>query len=705
MAPLIYALTDCPGARWTWEEVPSRNISLFAQQGCRLFQADIWLEQLLGPGDTMDFSLVRRQVAGVLAAAPQAYVMLRVHLNPPPSWCAENPDECVAYADGPAQPEVRWGLERWIGRDNDAPVRASFYSEKWREWARRQLARFCAGLAASPEGAAVFSIQVANGVYGEWHQWGFFCHDPDTSPAAEAAFRRWLQSRYGDEAALARAWGKPGQTLAGVKAPAVAPREAAGVAMLRDPARQRDVIDYYTFLHEETADTVIMMAKTVRDSWPRPIATASFFGYFYCLFGREAAGGHLGIGRLLSSPHLDLVCATPAYTPTALPIGGSGNSRGVVDAVRRAGKIWLDEMDRATSVSPCPWDKAFSSTIPEDVAVLRRNLLQPITRGGGAWCFDFGAIAGTPAFARLGNIGWWDEPTLQQEWGKLLALAQSRAGRRYTRPADVLVIHDPWSFAHTAGARHVPEKMVFGVMPVSSVDPISRLLTDGVVEALHQSGLIHGDALLSELPALDFTSYKLIVFATTSVLNATQRRLIKEKVAESGCQVVLLGYAAWSDGVQVGPEIAGAWSGFATSLRHLENPVQSLDIDGAREELVLGRPFDVPAYEATADQVIGRWADGTPSAVWREGSGTTWWTFALPPNRPATWRALGRRAGCRVVNDHDETTLLGDGLLVIHTLSGGPRTLLLPGGAEIQAVLPPRSTTVFDAENGEVLLV
>src|SRR5690606_7637421 len=136
-----------------------------------------------------------------------------------------------------------------------------------------------------------------------------------------------------------------------------------------------------------------------------------------------------------------------------------------------------------------------------------------------------------------------------------------------------------------------------------------------------------GDALLSELPALDFTAYKLIVFASTSVLNATQRRLIKEKVAESGCQVVLWGYAAWGDGAQVGAEIAGAGSGFATSLRHLENPVQSLDIDGAKEELALGRPVDVPAYDAAEDHVIGRWADGSPSAVWREAGGTTWWTF------------------------------------------------------------------------------
>jgi hypothetical protein len=703
-APLIYALTDTPGARWTWEEVPARNIALFASHGCRLFQADLFLEQLLGPDDTLDLTLARRQVAGILAACPDAHVMLRVHVNPPPSWCERHPDECVGYADGPAEPETRWGLERWVGRDNDCPVRASFYSEPWRAWATRQLSRFCSGLAATPEGAAVFSLQVANGVYGEWHQFGFFCHDPDTGPAAERAFRRWLQARYGDDAGLARAWGRPGSTLASARAPDSPAREASAVAILRDPARQKDVIDYFTFLHEGTADTVILMARTVRESWPRPIVTAAFFGYFYCLFGREAAGGHLGAARVMASPHVDCMCGTPVYTPTAMPLGGTGHSRGVLGAVRRAGKLWLDEMDRATSVCGCPWDKGFSSTIPDDIAVFRRNLLQPVTRGGGVWCYDFGPSAGAPVFTRQGLMGWWDEPRLQAEFANVSALARSRADRPFKRPADVLVIHDPWSFAHTAGARHLPGEMVFGVMPVSRVDPISRLLTDGVAEALHRSGLIHEDALLSELPELDFSGYRMVVFATTPVLDAGQRRLVREKTAAGGRHVVLLGYTGWSDGAAVGPEVAGRWSGFETRLHPSGKSEQTLEIDGITETLSLGRPFAVPAFTAPEGRIAGRWDDASVSAAWREETDATWWVFALPPNQPATWRALGRRAGCLVVNERDEPTLLGEGLLIVHTLSGGERNLRLPRGAMIQANLPPRSTTVFDAETGTVLL-
>ena len=48
--------------------------------------------------------------------------------------------------------------------------------------------------------------------------------------------------------------------------------------------------------------------------------------------------------------------------------------------------------------------------------------------------------------------------------------------------------------------------------------------------------------------------------------------------------------------------------------------------------------------------------------------------------------------------------LLGDGLLVVHTVAGGARELRLPTGAVVRAELPPRSTTVFDAETGARLL-
>jgi len=122
------------------------------------------------------------------------------------------------------------------------------------------------------------------------------------------------------------------------------------------------------------------------------------------------------------------------------------------------------------------------------------------------------------------------------------------------------------------------------------------------------------------------------------------------------------------------------------------------------EVQTLEPPKHVPAYDVPESQVAGRWADGSISAAWRKTDAATWWSFGVCPREPAVLRALGCRAGCHVLNDQDDATTLGDGLLMVHTVTGGARTLRLPNGKTLSVNLPARSTTVFDAVTGATLL-
>lgn len=702
--PLIYGLTDSSGARWTWEEVPARNLAIFAAAGVRLFQADIWFEQMIGADDRLDLTLARRQVAGVLAVCPEAAVMLRLHVNAPPWWIDRRPEEAVGYGGPAPEPERRWGLQKLLANDNGRPLRASFSSTAWLEWATAHLRAFCAKLAATPEGAAVFGLQIANGVYGEWHQFGFFAHDPDTGPASTRLFCEWAQRHYGDEAALAAAWQQPGLTWAEVRVPDSAARETADYAVLRDPRRGRAVIDYFLFQHERLADVVLHLAGVVKAAWPRPVLTASFFGYYHCLFGRHAAGGHLSLDRVLASPLLDCLCAPQSYEPGARHFGGTGHARGLVDPVRRAGKLWLDEMDLPTSNSGRTWEPGYISDLADDVAMQRRNILQPVTRGGGAWWYDFGPLTGTPDAARYGPTGWWDEPTLQADATALVRIARERTARPYARAADVLVVQDPWSFAHTVSRRVNLAEVRPGEVPPLRGDQVTPIGVDALVHGLHQSGLVHEEVLPGELATLDLSGCRLVIYATAAVLDPAQRRVLRERVARDGRHVVFTGFAGWGDGTAVGPELAADLTGFETRLQARKPAVQTLALDGASESRSLDGEVEAPVFAETGAEVVGRWADGTAAAVTRAWAEAVWWSFALAPTAPAVLRAIGRRAGCRVVNDHDETTLVGAGLLIVHTIAGGTRTLRSPDGPVIEAELPPRSTVVFDAVTGGRLL-
>jgi hypothetical protein len=703
--PLIYALSDCPGARWSWEEVPARNIGLFAAQGVRLFQLDLWFEQMIAqPDGPLDLALARRQIAGVTAQCPDAAVMLRLHVNAPRWWCDRHPDECVGYADTAVEEKEPWGLVRPLGEDGRRPLRASFASLRWREWAGAHLADFCTRLGATPEGGAVFAIQLAYGLYGEWHQFGFLHHDPDTGGAAVRSFRAWLRARYADDAGLARAWHRPGARLDDVLPPDSPARERGDLGPLRDPRKQQDIIDYFTWLHGTMADALLGLAANVKRSWPRPVVTAAFQGYFYGQFGRNAAGSHLAHDQVLASPHLDCLCSPASYTAGVRAFGGSGHGRGIIGAVRRAGKLWLDENDHGTHLTGCPWDKSFTSTLEDDIACLRRNALQPVLRGGGQWWYDFGLIAGTADFAANGNIGWWDHPRLAAEIKAIHRVAQARHAEPFLRRADTLIVHDPWSFCHTVARRWSLVGFKFGDQPPVGPNPFSGRGMDGLIEGLYHSGLVFDDALIGELATMDLSAYRLIFFGTTPILNEEQRRIITTRLATNGRHLVLTGYTGWGDGREVGAALATALGGIPTSGRDTVTPTSRLALDGATEEQTLEPPKHVPVYDVPAAQVAGRWADGGISAAWRDAGPATWWSFGVSPVAPAILRALGRRAGCHVVNDHDDATMVGDGLLMVHTLTGGPRTLRLPGGKTLTTTLPPRSTTVFDAQTGEELL-
>ena len=101
----FYALTDVPGGRWSWEELPRHNIAAFHRAGFRLFQLDIFLEHLWFPSGRIDVSLLKRQIRGVLEVAPDAAVMVRFHMNPPTWWVDLHPEEMVSYNEAPCESE------------------------------------------------------------------------------------------------------------------------------------------------------------------------------------------------------------------------------------------------------------------------------------------------------------------------------------------------------------------------------------------------------------------------------------------------------------------------------------------------------------------------------------------------------------------------------------------------------------------------
>jgi hypothetical protein len=606
----FYALTDCLGGRYSWEEGPRQSIRQFVEAGFKLFQLDLFLEECWTAPGSFSIELARKQIRGVLDLCPEAAVVLRWHVNAPKWWMEQNPGELTRYANGDFEKIERTVPVRIIQDDLRRSPRASLASEKWMQAAKEKTAQLLQALSRTPESNALAGIHVACGVYGEWHYWGFMRNEPDTSAPMQAYFDRH-QSMDAKQP---------------VRIPSLEERKALDDGIFRDPKKRAAVIDYYRCQQELVADRILELCALVKRHWPRPIVTGTFYGYFFSMFDRQATGGHLCLHKLLASPHVDYLSAPQAYGTLFRDLGGSGVTRALVESIRANGKLFLDEMDQTPSWA---WqnnvDTAFRLTdLDLDRALIRRNVLESYTRGAGLWYYDFG-----PA----NQSGWWQDFRLMAEIKGLREILDRYHQKRYEPAGDILYVFDTEVFYFTGSIQ--------GTDPVTDTKAVNRTIGEA-----YRSGAAIETIHLQDLFRIDLNRFKVIVFANTWLLTSEQRKQIRMKVSKPGRRIVFQGPAGYCDGVRLSKE-------FTEEL---------LAIPGARH-------------------------------------------FPDPPLTAASLREVAIDAGAHLYTDEEGDIIhAGGGLVLIHSKAGGKRQIRFRSGVRKELILPPKSSWIFDALTGELLL-
>ena len=685
--PMAYNLTDSPGGRWSWEEVPSWNIRSFTKAGLRIYNPSIWLEQLWTPDGKLSMDLVRKQLKGFMKINPDAAVIIRLHINSPRWWNRQNPEECTQYADcGLREEEPDHGLRRLLEEDLDNVPRHSMASEKWKSSTTAVLKEFCRRLSRLPEGNCVVGIHLASGVYHEWHYWGFIKHEPDTSLPMTRYFRNWLKDKYGTENELQRAWKDPDVTFQNARVPGVEERAFTGDGIFRIPENERRVCDYYQCQHQVVADNVVHFCRVVKESWSRPVITGAFNGYFLSLFGRQAAGGHLQIQRVLESPYIDYVSAPQAYYPIYREMGGAALSRGLLESCKLHGKLVMDEMDQAALPN-----RMENQTVPEEklndmIAIMRRNVVQSFTRGTGLWYTDFG-----PTLVS----GWWDHPVLMEDIRKLKLVLEEYYKRDYRSPADVLLVYDTDVFYYLAN--HPDRDPVTDVAAVNKTCPLA-----------YHSGAAMDMIYLADLDKMDLKKYRTILFGNTFYMTEKQREFIRRHVACEGRHLVWNCAPGYTDGYRNNPEFISQVSGMDVEridypnppeivLEHPGYPVCSFGIQKAFQPL-----FAV--NDAAADRI--GFIKGTQHAAFARKNYEDWtsWFCSIPLQSADLMRKIFTESGAHIYNRDGDVIYTGSGILAIHTATGGDRDITLRNGKKLRVTLRARSTTLFDSEDGRLLL-
>ena len=703
--PQFYALTDRPTGNRSYESQPSHSIALFAQAGFKLFQLDIWFEEMLPESGVLDITEARKQIQGVLLHCPDAAVMFRLHVNPPFWWLKRHPEECCLFADDTLQPEpYRPAHQNYLWQELNTVPRCSYASQAWQQWMEGQVAEFCRQLAGTPEGRHVMGIQIANGLNGEHHQWAFVKHDPDVSEPMQRYFRQFLKEKYRTDKALRKAWRQSSVTLATAAVPGME-RHKTSAGIYRDPQKEQAVIDYYECQHKVVTQSILGFAAVVKENWPRPVTVGCFYGYYLSLFGRQAAGGHLCEQDILTSPHIDFLCAPQAYNKNGRLPGGPALSRGLVESVNLHGKLWLDEMDQPSHLGYVYLGGLQMYPLAESIQILRKFVLSPFLRGGGMWFYDFGPLM---------NSGWWDDPAYMADIRRMHEVEERYFNKEQASPADVLLVFDTKVFFHTASR--------------DTDDPITDQTSVNVVPIeVFRSGVSAATCYLSDLPQMPLAQYKTVVFVNCFLLTPEQRQWIRSNVAKEGRSLVWLTAPGYNDGQTLdlrhvcettGMQLDTFSSFRIPDLRFGAAFGDSLQkgekIAEVGKTIFMNQKDSIRAFRqiffsvkengvntlALFDSVFPTRIAG---ASLRHDTHTDYF-FALPLMDKALWRQLFRKTGCHIYDDAGDAVIAGSGLIMVHTADGGERTIRLRNGREVRVELQPKQTLLLDAESGEVVL-
>ena len=675
---------------WTASDVAKNNA---AETGIHIYAFDVGSTEWCGPapGRTShyDFATVQARFNRVLEADPKALFHLRIYLemSEPQSewWHKLYPEEREIVSDG-------------------TPYRQSFASEIWREQAKDFLRAFVAYLKKVGLFNRVVSYQVGAGHTGEWvkGKLSMFFLTGDYSKPMTRHFRNWLRQKYGnDESAFRKAWNKPALSFETAGVPTAAEQFETKHMTFRDPLQEQNVIDYYHCLADLCGGLVVDFCRTVKEATGGKALAGAFFGYLMELawnagFFAEGPGsiystyqrsGHLGLGQVLESPHVNFLVSPYSYGFRGM--GGEGTSMLPTESVRLHNKMYLMEDDTRTHTDVDPaYGRARNLT--ESVAILRRNFGTVATHGQGIWWLG-----------HKGHIEPNLEPAFKPMLKQFAELGAFALETDRTPGAEIAVLLDDESFFYETVRNELDIPLIFH----------QRLI------GLPRLGAPFDVYLLNDFLKGRLRPYKLYVFLNAFRLDESRRNALKQELRKDGRTALWIyapGYIKEVPSVENMKELTGftfvrnehPWPGFL-HITNFNHPItsrlpQDLFWDTQSH---LGPQFHVSAADA---EVLGEVviAQGTCQPGFAVKEFPEWKSvYVSVPNIPArVLREIARFANVHLYSEEGDVLAVSRNLLSVHTLSGGKRTFRLPATAEVVFDLFERRVVARNADKFEVSL-
>jgi len=644
--------------------------------------------------------LVDSRFKPVIEANPNVKIIVRLGLEPDDDWLDAHPDEIMRNKDGSA-----------IERNH---VRFPFpASEAYRRDAMEAMRKLIKYVEEKyPNNIAGYHPSGGNS--SEWFYGATFVPNFNgNSPAALKAWRKWLSAKYKTDEALQKAWRNPGAKIAEVGVPSEAERRNVQAPLI-DPETAAHVVDFNYFLQDSMCDTILLAAKTIRQTAPKGRLSVVFYGYgnvFASTTKGPAYSGHYALKKALASPDIDVFTSPIRYTERQF--GGIKTTQAPTETAALHGKLWLDEDDNRTWLAPesgsPPYGLDLLQTNREiSKKVLRRNMAQEALKNVGSWWMD------------LFGCGWYLDRDLWGVMDEFKGVEEDFIKNPTLFKPGAAITYDEASMCHVAGA---PWQGRIAVM--SLLDAAEKIGVSGTTLGYYLfDDIIEGKVA----PKIHYVS---AAFALDK-----KRRALLRKTENKTTNVYL-----WNAGYidlderKFSLEAAKDATGFDLEIAGTDNPTAYPTEDGKKAGLnnaPIGANPHIKAQKhhnalpqkaakttlaplfspkpGKGDVVLAEYDNGKPAIVVRNPEGKRPQIFCGVPQISENLASVfADIAGAHKYVDNRAVATANGNYVAFHTTRDGKHTLTLKKEAEVYDVLEKKNlgrfkTKTFDLKMGDVKL-
>ncbi len=549
--PLWYALSDIPAAG-AWNPCSQRGIKNFSDCGIDIVCVDTELHKGWQENGEYDPEALYSDIAAVIYANPNAKVITRLHLNPPYWWLRKYPEEHIKFhgkreLGGKTEyvelenTDCGYYGDRTIARKLPTEIRASMASKQWLQDCGDMLEDLCKKVKAHPLGKHLIGIQVAYGTCGEWHYWSSYGtgqNEPDFSAPMQRLFCEILKERYTlDEL---RAYYGADATFENVRMATLEERMKYFSGTFCEPETDMRVIDSMRCFSRASADAISYFCKRIKYAWGKGLLTGAFYGYFF--WGTGAQGAHVATDRVFADENLDFLVAPCGYS-TNKYAGNMNILRYAAESCRLNGKLMLCEMDQGYE-SWCDHTVYACENEEEYAAVMKRNVMENILLGNGAWYYDHRL----PTVDAYRKVEYWNKPERLQTVKDMQHACEKIIEKPYKKTAEVLVVVDCETRYHI--------QLDLCKLPV--------------IDALGKSGAGFDRVHLYDLEKCDLSQYKCVLLVNCRVMSQKTYEYIQNTVVNKDRTTVFVDdYATVVNGKTCKIRLA-EWLGVACDTDYTE---------------------------------------------------------------------------------------------------------------------------------------